>query len=495
MSHDAFISYSTRDEAAANAICGALEARGITCWIAPRDIAFGANYATAIVEAIAAAKVLVLVFSAHANASRSVLNEVERAFSRDCAILPIRLDATGASGGLEFFLSLLQWFNAYPRPLGSYLDDFATRVGGVLAARTSGTAPPPRPPDPSLRPAPAGVPSSSAERRSRTLRRLFGWSRHSILNWTRVALATFGMATLGFWLSGAGALRAASPPQIDAAISETAPSVADVRSGLVQIFAIATANAKPQSAVMGTGFVINDSGYVATTRHVIADVLAPGRGTIWVVPDSLPRGAGSNATPVWESAALDLAVLRTVNLRGATALRLTTAVPQPGDQVLAAGYPSQTLFGDDDRPSTTITNGVYSRRVRITTQAAASDVIQHSALISLGEGGSPLLDACHRVIGINTQVQTTGDNGNAGASITYAAAVSELLAALRQHAIPVAPVSTVPCTAGALPAPVRLPMPALGVAHPLTTLVVPVLGLLLLLAALVAPLLFGRRAE
>ena len=53
MGHDVFISHSTKDKAAADAVCAALEANGVRCWVAPRDIKPGENWATAILRGIA----------------------------------------------------------------------------------------------------------------------------------------------------------------------------------------------------------------------------------------------------------------------------------------------------------------------------------------------------------------------------------------------------------------------------------------------------------
>ena len=41
MAHDVFISYSTADKTAADAVCAILEGNGVRCWIAPRDIMRG----------------------------------------------------------------------------------------------------------------------------------------------------------------------------------------------------------------------------------------------------------------------------------------------------------------------------------------------------------------------------------------------------------------------------------------------------------------------
>ena len=47
-----FISYSTDDSVSAEQIRDGLEASGIPCWMAPRDIAPGEDYAEQIISAI-----------------------------------------------------------------------------------------------------------------------------------------------------------------------------------------------------------------------------------------------------------------------------------------------------------------------------------------------------------------------------------------------------------------------------------------------------------
>ncbi|MDR0948902.1 MAG: toll/interleukin-1 receptor domain-containing protein, partial [Lachnospiraceae bacterium] len=47
MAYDVFISHSSVDKSIANAICHTLEANGMRCWIAPRDIPAGTNYGAA----------------------------------------------------------------------------------------------------------------------------------------------------------------------------------------------------------------------------------------------------------------------------------------------------------------------------------------------------------------------------------------------------------------------------------------------------------------
>src|SRR5882724_11997376 len=45
MSHDVFISHASKDAASAQAVCGALETTHVRCWMAPRDILPGEEYA------------------------------------------------------------------------------------------------------------------------------------------------------------------------------------------------------------------------------------------------------------------------------------------------------------------------------------------------------------------------------------------------------------------------------------------------------------------
>jgi TIR domain len=61
MSHDVFISHSSADKRAADAACALLEARGIKCWIAPRDIRPGSDWGESIITAIEQARIMLLL--------------------------------------------------------------------------------------------------------------------------------------------------------------------------------------------------------------------------------------------------------------------------------------------------------------------------------------------------------------------------------------------------------------------------------------------------
>src|SRR5688572_15495746 len=111
---EVFVSYASQDRAVAHALVEALEKQGISCWIAPRDVRAGAQYADAIVRAISGAKALVLVLSANAIASSHVGKEIERASSKKRPIIALRIDAAPLTPALEYFLSESQWIEAQP---------------------------------------------------------------------------------------------------------------------------------------------------------------------------------------------------------------------------------------------------------------------------------------------------------------------------------------------------------------------------------------------
>jgi hypothetical protein len=138
--HDVFISYSTRDKQIADAACATLEAHGVRCWIAPRDILAGQDFADALVEAIARAKVFVLIFSSHSNASDHVRREVQAAFHRGIVVVPLRIEAIEPSGALEYYLSGRHWLDAMTPPLESQLKRFAENVVAVLGASREAVA-------------------------------------------------------------------------------------------------------------------------------------------------------------------------------------------------------------------------------------------------------------------------------------------------------------------------------------------------------------------
>src|SRR5579864_5694532 len=117
MPHDVFMSCSSYDRALADATCAALEAQGIRCWVAPRDVLAGTEYADGILGAITDCRAMVLIFSSHANDSPHVRREVERAVSKGKILLPFRIENVVPSRALEFCLGNTHWLDASTPPL------------------------------------------------------------------------------------------------------------------------------------------------------------------------------------------------------------------------------------------------------------------------------------------------------------------------------------------------------------------------------------------
>lgn len=123
-----FISYFHEDFAVAETICGVLEAQGIACWIAPRDIVPGADYAPSITAAIEAAKVLVFVWSKRTEVSGHVKIELERATSAPIPIIPFRIDDVQPTNAIAYYVASRQWLNAHDPPLDKHFDKLVQAV-------------------------------------------------------------------------------------------------------------------------------------------------------------------------------------------------------------------------------------------------------------------------------------------------------------------------------------------------------------------------------
>lgn len=114
MEHEVFISYSSQDKIIADAVCHSLEENRITCWIAPRDILAGANYASQIIQSIKGCKVIVLIFSESSNKSEHVGNEIDKGFNYGKPIIPFMIDKTEMNDDFEYYLGRKHWLIAYP---------------------------------------------------------------------------------------------------------------------------------------------------------------------------------------------------------------------------------------------------------------------------------------------------------------------------------------------------------------------------------------------
>jgi hypothetical protein len=139
MTRDVFVSYSVPDRDCAFELVSRLEARGLSVWIAPRDISPAAEWAEEIIDAISAARLMVLVFSSHSNASPQVRREVERAVHKQVPVLPYRIEDILPSKSLEYFLSSQHWLDGFAGPKDAQYERLCSHV----VARLNAAAPAP----------------------------------------------------------------------------------------------------------------------------------------------------------------------------------------------------------------------------------------------------------------------------------------------------------------------------------------------------------------
>ena len=167
MAHDVFISYSSKDKTTADAICAVLERDGIRCWIAPRDVTPGHDWAECIIQAIHGSKAFVLLFSGFSNASGQIKREVERAADREIPIIPFRLDDIAPNESLEFFISSPHWMDAFTPPLEGHIQQLSATLTQLLATSAApgepAQIPPPAPPRPIAPSPPQAAPPRAAK--------------------------------------------------------------------------------------------------------------------------------------------------------------------------------------------------------------------------------------------------------------------------------------------------------------------------------------------
>lgn len=129
--YDLFISYSTQDRSIAEYLVDRIEKRGATCFIAPRNIKVGKEYASEIICGIDSSRAVLLLFSSSSDGSAYVLREINSAVSRNKTIIPLRIENFLPSSAMEFYLGPTHWLDAFPEVLDTHLDQIFAIVMGL----------------------------------------------------------------------------------------------------------------------------------------------------------------------------------------------------------------------------------------------------------------------------------------------------------------------------------------------------------------------------
>jgi len=98
----------------------------------------GQEWGAAIVDAIRSSRVMVLMFSSHANDSPQIRREVQLAVSAETVLIPFRIEDVLPQKSLEYFLGAPHWLDALTPPLEAHLERLAAAVASFLAVTQPG---------------------------------------------------------------------------------------------------------------------------------------------------------------------------------------------------------------------------------------------------------------------------------------------------------------------------------------------------------------------
>ena len=198
MTRDVFISYSNKDKLVADGICANLEAASVRCWIAPRDIAPGEDWPTAITTAISQSRLMVLVFSANSNSSEDVGRELILAANNKLVIIPFKIENIEPEPGKQYYLARTHWLDAINPPTKEQIRALLDRVKVLLLVKET----PPvlvQPPPPQYIDLP--IPGKEPPQRSLprpTPRKRPAWLRYLWIPASFVLLGLIGWVVLTF---------------------------------------------------------------------------------------------------------------------------------------------------------------------------------------------------------------------------------------------------------------------------------------------------------
>src|SRR5918997_7196986 len=155
----------------------------------------------------------------------------------------------------------------------------------------------------------------------------------------------------------------------------------------------------------GSGFVVDENGTILTNAHVV-------QGADSVTVSFKEDGDAIDAEVKGVDNDTDLAVLEIdpSEVEDLRAIPLgDSSQAEVGDPVVAIGNPLGF--------QRTVTTGIVSalqRQIDAPSGFSISNVIQTDASINPGKSGGPLLDAQGSVLGINSQIATSGGQGSVG---------------------------------------------------------------------------------
>ncbi|HZC14775.1 MAG TPA: trypsin-like peptidase domain-containing protein, partial [Thermoleophilaceae bacterium] len=176
----------------------------------------------------------------------------------------------------------------------------------------------------------------------------------------------------------------------------------------------------------GSGFVLDDEGYVVTNAHVVTIDEEDGVQEAEQVFVQFSDGNRVAAEIVGRDPNADVALLK-LDPEG---LKLTPLLLGSSDD-LEVGAPVAAIgspFGEEQSLSVGVVSAV-DRNIQSLTRFGIGDAIQTDAAINPGNSGGPLLDARGRVIGVNAQIKSQSGGGE---GVGFAIPVDAVRRSLRE---------------------------------------------------------------
>lgn len=155
-------------------------------------------------------------------------------------------------------------------------------------------------------------------------------------------------------------------------IEKSMPSILNIRTLFMQ----------------GTGFIINENGYIVTNIHLLKNPMGE---TTQIIQAITPTGEIYSAEIIGESEDVDLALIKIEGNFSKLELGDSEKI-QIGENVVAIGNPEGFTFS--------VTNGIISATKRIGPNNL-STYIQTNAELNQGNSGGPLINKEGKVIGMN----------------------------------------------------------------------------------------------
>lgn len=180
---------------------------------------------------------------------------------------------------------------------------------------------------------------------------------------------------------------------------------------------------------VGTGFIVDEAGYIVTNNHVVQSSSGRNVATVQVTTSD---GATYTGKVVGTDTRSDQALVK-IEASGLKALKIGSLDEvQVGQDVVAIGYALDLKGGEG--PSYSVTRGIISAKNRAIneSQFGLLGSIQTDAAINHGNSGGPLLNLFGEVVGVNTAIAPDPTTGEVAPGIGFAVGADTVKAVYEQ---------------------------------------------------------------